>query len=90
MSEKNKDHFFSKEKQEKATKWLNDKLQNKKCECCGDNTWHVADFLVAPPRFESGTILGGKVMPQVAIICNNCGNTKYFNAIKMGIIDGEK
>ena len=88
MSKDNKEPFFNQERQEKALEWLKEKLQNKKCECCGNNNWNIADFIVTSPRFEDGMVLGGKMMPHVASTCSNCGNTKFFNAVMMGIVDG--
>lgn len=86
MSNSNKEPFFSKEKQDKALQWLSEKWGNRTCECCGQNNWNIADMLVAPPTFEGGMTLGGKTMPQVVVTCTNCGNTKHFNAVIMGVV----
>ena len=90
MSKENKEPFFNHEMQKKAVEWLNKKWLNKKCECCGNNNWDTADFLVAPLRFEGSMTIGGKIMPQVVATCSNCGNTKYFNAVMMNILVKER
>lgn len=34
-----------------------------------------------------GMVLGRKSYPHVMLICNSCGNTKFFNAVKMGLLE---
>ncbi len=91
MPDNNK-YPFSKEKQEKAIKWLEEKWKNKQCECCGENDWEVLDHLVTPVRYdESGISLSNvRLIPQIIIVCINCGYTKYFNSVIMGIVDSGK
>lgn len=82
--------FFDKEKQEKAVNWINQKCPNLKCECCHQTTWSLAGDLVMPMPFTGGAglIIGGASYPQLQIVCNNCGNTKFFNAVVMGLATG--
>lgn len=90
MSENRK--IFNKEKQEKAVKWIDQKCPNLKCECCQQSAWSLAPDLVMPMPFTgSGNIvLGGNSYPLMQLICNTCGNTKIFNAIIMGLVDGKE
>jgi len=81
--------YFDKEKQQKALDWLDTKWKDKKCECCKQDSWTISDFLIASPRFEGAITIGGKVSPQVIVTCNNCGNTKLFNAMVMQILEAE-
>ena len=90
MTENNKEVFFSKEKQEKARKWLETRWRKRECECCGHNNWLVADFLCVAPRFEGGISIGGSVAPQLMVTCINCSNTKFFNAVMMGVVKGKE
>jgi hypothetical protein len=83
----NEKTYFDSEKQEQVLKWLEEKWTNRTCECCGNTSWSVTDFLVAPPRYEDGFRFGGKIAPQITAVCNQCGNTKFFNAVMMGLID---
>ena len=85
-----KDKYFDKTKQAKAVKWLNAKWVNKTCSCCGNNIWTVLDDLVMPMNFTGGgLVLGGATYPQVMANCANCGYTKFFNAVMMGIVVDE-
>ncbi|HAT8958780.1 TPA: hypothetical protein JBA90_14065 [Legionella pneumophila subsp. pneumophila] len=84
------DVYFNKDKQQKVIDWINAKWNQKKCEVCQHNSWELADFLVVSPRFEGNLTLGGKVAPHVLVTCKNCANTKFFNAVMVGIIDRNK
>lgn len=83
-------HYFSKELQEKALSWINSKWPIKKCEVCQSQIWEMSDFIVAAPRFEGGIIIGGTIAPHVMVMCKNCSNTKFFNAVVMGLIENKK
>lgn len=89
MSEKNK-NYFDKEQQEKAVNWINSKWPVKTCEVCLQRQWELHDFMVSTPRFEGGIIIGGQIAPHIMIMCKNCGNTKFFNAVLMGLIKENK
>ncbi len=41
------------------------------------------------PFVGGGLIVGGPTYPQVMIVCTVCGNTKYFNAVIMGVVEKE-
>lgn len=71
----------------KAIAWFEEKKKIRTCDCCGENSWMLSEDIVTTPIFSnSGMIIGGKSYPHVMLICNNCGNTKLFNAVKMGIL----
>lgn len=87
MSEENK--FFDKEKRQQAIKWLEEKWPEHKRECdiCGQKQWNIPSFLVFPhPYNQPVQLFSGGIAPQVMVICKNCGNTKYLNAVIMGIL----
>ncbi len=69
---------MNKEQEELAIKWVKEKALNLKCECCKNEGWLVAGDIVYPMNFEN---TNSKIFPQFMAICDNCGNTKYFNAI---------
>lgn len=72
----------------KALECLNKKwTQPKECECCGMKSWQMSNNVVSPNTANNDSIaIGGLVFPQITVTCVNCGNTKYFNAIVLGII----
>jgi len=57
-----------------------------KCSVCQRNEWQVFGKIFQMRQFR---MAGGIVIPCVMIVCTNCGNTHLFNAISLGIIDGE-
>jgi len=87
MSEDKPKRFFDEEKKKKALEELSKKWTGKKeCEICGTNNWSVPDDIVMPMAFTGGGLtIGGPTYPQLQIICSNCGNTKIFNAVILGI-----
>jgi hypothetical protein len=83
-----KNKYFNEEKQKQAVNWLNSKwpATQRLCEVCGISSWTIAEDLVMPmPFVGGGLVVGGISYPQVMVICNNCGNTKYFNTVIMGV-----
>jgi len=81
MSE-NKTNPPNSEIQQKAIKFLETKWteNDKKCEVCGKNHWTIQEHVATPIVLQNNTLqLGGISYPQIMAICNNCGNTKYFN-----------
>lgn len=62
------------------------------CAFCGKKHWSVGDTLFQLTEFQNGNIvIGGnqKVFPLVPVVCDNCGNTLFLNAIKAGVISEE-
>lgn len=66
---------------------INAKVQNGGvCRECGEKQIVVADDLVSPVIYQGGLVLGGSAYPQGMLICNNCGNTRFFNAVILGVV----
>ena len=76
------------EARKKAVFWIESKKSTRACDCCSHNSWTLSEDVVTTPILANGSaIFGGKSYPYVMLICNNCGNTKFFNAVKMGILN---
>ena len=61
------------------------------CAVCGHTQWTLGDHLITPSLYQGGgLVLGGSSYPAVMLICNNCGNTLYLNAVMIGLLSGEK
>jgi hypothetical protein len=92
MTDNIKKKYFDKEKQQEALKILNSKwVKDKDCEICGKSNWTIAEDLVMPMPFTGGgLVIGGPSYPQLQVICGNCGNTKYFNAVILGVARSEQ
>lgn len=85
-------NFFDEKKQEKAIKWLEEKWlkDHRKCEICTGEEWTVSPELLMPiPYIGESMSIGGSAFPHVLLICNTCGNTKFFNAVLMGVVPQE-
>ena len=85
------DTLLTLEQKNVAIAWLNERgAREPTCPACGQNTWFIGDHLVAAPVYSGGMIIGGPVYPNFMIICQNCGNTQYFNAVIAKIIESDK
>jgi len=76
---------------EKLLDFLNSKWKNNLCACCGQNNWHVWDEAYELRAFRWGNMViwGAPIIPVVPIICNNCGNTLFVNAIMSWVIENK-
>ena len=75
-----------------AGRWLKDHWKGSSaCAVCHANNWSVCDHLVAPVKTtdKGGVVIGGAVYPQVMVICMDCGNTLFFNAALMKVVESE-
>ena len=81
---------LTKEQTSKLLSQLNDwRKSAKPCVICGQSSWAVNDTIFELREFNEGNlVIGGKcaIMPLVPVTCNNCGNTLFFNAIKLGVV----
>lgn len=87
---KNPPYKLTQEQLATVQKWLGEKAKaDHHCEVCGNENFTILEHLVSPINFGAGFIIGGPAYPQVMAICPRCGNTKYFNAMLMGIVKNE-
>ena len=68
---------------------INEKWRTKNCILCGANNWTIDDKVVAPLSVgkNASIELGGKIIPLVAVTCNECGNTIFLNPLVINAID---
>lgn len=82
---------MNEEEKNKAITFLEKKKSIRACDCCGQNSWSLSkDIVTTPMLVNSNIAIGGKSYPYLMLICNNCGNTKFFNAVKMGILSSKE
>ncbi|MEN9682372.1 MAG: hypothetical protein RLZZ427_123 [Pseudomonadota bacterium] len=56
------------------------------CRSCGKHEVTISPHVVSPLIVHNGsTMLGGTTYPQVMLICGNCGETRYHNAVVLGV-----
>ena len=62
-----------------------------KCELCDCNKWSIGGLLIATLTYDGYSLDFAKdfikIHPSVSLMCDNCGNTKFINAIKIGILE---
>jgi predicted nucleic-acid-binding Zn-ribbon protein len=90
MTAKDQETVLTIEQVDNIKVWLREKVVNP-CEACGDSNWLINERIVAPMNFSAnGALSGGKVLPHFCVICKNCGNTRFFNAVLTGILKKEQ
>lgn len=74
----------------KFVEFINAKVKEAgRCPECKELAITVADQIVSPIRLEGGNFqLGGPIYPQIMLVCTNCGNTRYFNAVIAKAFEG--
>ena len=61
---------------------LNEKWVNKVCPICYSNNWIYDEAILTPLGVgnHAEILIGGKIVPLIAVTCINCGNTVFINA----------
>jgi hypothetical protein len=68
---------------------VNKKWKGSQCRQCEANNWSVDGIIqIALGEFPGPVQLGGTVLPTVAVICRNCGNTVLINLVIAGVVEG--
>jgi len=82
---------LTQEKKDKLIQHFDKFWTNQKCEICGHEDWTIDESLFEMREFHGATTILGKgfVKPLVTVSCQNCKNTKFFNAVNLGLIDLE-
>lgn len=72
---------------EAFVKKINEKVSNSGiCKECGKSQTQLAPDVVTPMISTGGGVsIGGNSYPQAMVVCANCGHTRYFNLVALGI-----
>jgi hypothetical protein len=65
--------------------------RNRACHLCGGARWDLQGhltFVLSDKPGEQQLIMGGPGLPCVAAICQQCGNTMFFNLVIAGAVQG--
>ena len=75
--------------EEKLIQTINQKWKSKTCPMCGNNNWTIdTDMMTMLGVGNDKSInLGGKIIPVVAVTCNECGNTIFINPLAIKCVD---
>lgn len=75
---------------DRATAWLQSKWVSpvKQCSICLQNNWTITETVEVRQFAGGGLVLGPSsgLYPLFQVICNNCGNTLFFNAALSGVV----
>jgi hypothetical protein len=82
---------LSQEQQEKIRQAVREKWGEPPppCSMCGSRSWEIAGQIFELREFQQGALVAGgaqTLYPVVPILCGNCGNTIFLNAIKAGLL----
>ena len=78
---------FTEETRNEIIAALNERIRITACPLCGTNGWTLAEGF-APLALQGGFYgfqVGERVLPCVALVCNNCGNTHLINLLNIGL-----
>lgn len=79
---------LSLEDKEAAVRWINEKVKNHACICCGSNDWSIGDHIVELRPFVGGGItVGGVVYPALVLTCNVCAYARFHMALPTGLLN---
>ena len=74
---------------EKVKKWLEERAgQGFRCFVCGLGHWSILPNVAITSMFDTytGRIFYMDGIPQVAVLCNDCGHIVWFSARVMGLL----
>lgn len=71
---------------EKVKKWIYEKNNNLKCFACGNSIWDIQNISTIPIGYDvhSTRFHYHNGIPQISIICRNCGYIMHYSANIMG------
>ena len=59
-----------------------------RCPSCGHPNFYVVQdlvFMQLQPTPNAGLLIGGQSLPSIAVLCMNCGDTRFFNVFVLGL-----
>lgn len=83
---------LSTEQKQEILKVLGQKwIGRRECPVCTTNAWELSEHATTPVTLNGLTgdlqIFGpGTIYPQVGLICTNCGFTRQFNLVVLGLM----
>lgn len=77
----------SREEHAKITAFINTKWRSRACHLCQANDWEISVYAVLPiGQSPASMVFGQQVLPCVAVVCKNCGNTHLISAVIAGLV----
>ena len=67
--------------------WINDRWKTHECPVCSAQNWVISETVFEMREFNPKEfVVGAPVSPLVVLVCNNCGYSMAFNALKIGVV----
>jgi hypothetical protein len=85
--------ILSKEQSEQLLRKLNELWKSpQECQVCHHYDWSLSNVVFELREFNHGSIVvggggGANLYPAIPATCRTCGNTIFFNAIVLGVVD---
>jgi len=72
---------------QKIISWLQEKCGQMRCTCCGFSKWELVSVATLPIAFNVHTtrFFYAQGIPQVSVVCLNCGHMLFFSPGIMGL-----
>ena len=84
-----KDGTLTAEERRKAAEWISGHWKGPtagQCPICQSKSWSLSKHGVQWLILHPSALFGGVTYPQILLICQVCGNTLAFNAVRMGLV----
>lgn len=68
-------------------------LSRTACQSCGGKEWIASENIFEMREFHGGNlVVGGQsaILPVIPVTCKSCGQTIFFNALSLGILNQGK
>lgn len=83
------DMKLSPENQVKIKDWLDIHWKKPRvCDLCRNTSWFISDKLATLNTADTAGnfVLGSGSFPLVVLVCTSCGNSKFVNAVVLGLM----
>ncbi len=76
---------------DKVRAWIDDHWKGEKtCPICRNSRWDIGDVAAELRQLpQEGRFMEESSYPLVVITCGTCGYTFLFNAVVIGLVEGE-
>jgi hypothetical protein len=76
--------------QDEVKYWVSNHGPLLTCPVCSRAAWAVAEYLIDMRNVNGANYSGQSVSyPAALVVCDNCGYTMYFNAVRIGLVRGD-
>lgn len=84
--------MMNEEKKRQIVKALSQRVSSIVCPICHQSKYSFVDgYTIDPVQDDYKAVqLGGKIIPSVMLVCNNCGHIDRFSLGVLGLMDKEE